>query len=752
MKIALLSFMFSASLLAQDEIQKYEAERDQIYQTLGESHIIPKNAFDEAYKAYYTLKKDGRISSSPLITFVNYSVPSNRERMVVVDLSSSSVVLKAQVAHGKNSGGVGSPATSFSNTDGSLQSSLGFYLTGEQYSGKHGTSLRLDGLSGNLNSNARSRAIVIHAAHYVSGGGRSYGCLALTPQVNLKAINLLKGKALIYGYTSSQFASLGDQNSAIQGAQNKQFANIPSVDGVGSEFPEYSDLKKFEGASPSVSEVGISGVGGTEILSGSNQYEECQNLSNDTWENTVKWITSGNDPSVKFKGSWKQLNNQIIENEVDNDDAVTRSKERLAKINDCVALAHISKRTDFKKANINKPETRKSLDGSIVCKYEGPQSQDYQDCLKSIAIYDGVEARENEIHEEQKNDFKTIGATAIAGMGGATTQTDAVNIQKGINTKLSEISTARAQLGQEKINALYSVAKKIPTTNTLYEECESGFKKHGTVSIGDFKEIVRLYSNNTPEYDIKKNHCAYTVKSESNQIQNTEARNSINSILLNYGKTVISDNENANSALDNSMSQGELSDSQGYDVKSAIKEFAGQVRGMHSVSSLRGDVSGAGSGNSIMNTDELDEFGAKRPDFVPSNFKGLNNTNQTSLEIEQNPNSSDTANYNRSNPSYDAVGSNSAIQYSNPPKSHLYDPKYYEKIEIALSNPAKVSELNLTPDQYEEFKMRMEYKKSLNRETSSAVGGDSKNINSKDKSIFDIISNKYMQKTARGDL
>ena len=76
MKIALWTFIFTTSVLAQDEVLKYEAERDQIYSSIGESQIVPKNAFDEAYKAYYTLKKDGRVSSSPLITFVNYSIPS----------------------------------------------------------------------------------------------------------------------------------------------------------------------------------------------------------------------------------------------------------------------------------------------------------------------------------------------------------------------------------------------------------------------------------------------------------------------------------------------------------------------------------------------------------------------------------------------------------------------------------------------------------------------------------------------------
>ena len=88
----------------------------------------------------------------------------------------------------------------FSNTPGSEMSSRGFYLTAETYQGSNGLSLVLDGLS-TTNSNARSRAIVIHGAEYVSPGsliGRSWGCPALDMRYYIEVINQIKGGVLIY--------------------------------------------------------------------------------------------------------------------------------------------------------------------------------------------------------------------------------------------------------------------------------------------------------------------------------------------------------------------------------------------------------------------------------------------------------------------------------------------------------------------------------------------------------------------------
>ena len=108
------------------------------------------------------------------------------------------------VAHGRNSGE--EYASHFSNTPFSNQSSLGFYLTGGIYYGKHGMSLYLDGVEPGVNDNSRERAIVMHSADYVSRDfirnygrlGRSFGCPSIPMEDHEKIITMLSGRSCIY--------------------------------------------------------------------------------------------------------------------------------------------------------------------------------------------------------------------------------------------------------------------------------------------------------------------------------------------------------------------------------------------------------------------------------------------------------------------------------------------------------------------------------------------------------------------------
>jgi hypothetical protein len=113
------------------------------------------------------------------------------------------------VAHGRNSGD--DLPHRFSNRAGSLQSSLGLFLTGRVYRGKHGISLRLRGLDPRLNGRAEERAIVVHGADYVSQRtiaalgrlGRSQGCPALDRAVARRVIELIRGGTALFAYHPS---------------------------------------------------------------------------------------------------------------------------------------------------------------------------------------------------------------------------------------------------------------------------------------------------------------------------------------------------------------------------------------------------------------------------------------------------------------------------------------------------------------------------------------------------------------------
>jgi hypothetical protein len=124
----------------------------------------------------------------------------------VLDRAGSRVLARELVAHGRATGD--DLARSFSNRPGSLQSSLGTFLTGSVYHGRHGLSLRLRGLDPGVNDRAEARAIVIHGAPYVSAEavaqlgrlGRSQGCPALSPTAAPRVIQLIRDGTIVFAY------------------------------------------------------------------------------------------------------------------------------------------------------------------------------------------------------------------------------------------------------------------------------------------------------------------------------------------------------------------------------------------------------------------------------------------------------------------------------------------------------------------------------------------------------------------------
>jgi hypothetical protein len=148
-------------------------------------------------------------TSSQLLTVIDYSLLSRERRLWVLDLASGEVLARELVAHGNRTGG--DSAQRFSNRPGSYQSSLGTFVTGPTYRGKHGLSLRLRGLDAELNDQAEARAIVVHGAGYVNEGiiaqlgrlGRSQGCPALSQEAAPRIIDLIRGGTVVFAYFPS---------------------------------------------------------------------------------------------------------------------------------------------------------------------------------------------------------------------------------------------------------------------------------------------------------------------------------------------------------------------------------------------------------------------------------------------------------------------------------------------------------------------------------------------------------------------
>lgn len=189
----------------------FDSKVERIYNSLNSSKFELPNleSFKLAVKGFYMLKEKGLVRKD-ILTLVDFSLSSNVKRLWVIDLSTNTILYNSLVAHGRNTGE--EFANSFSNANSSFKSSLGFYTTGETYTGKHGMSLKLDGLEKGINSNARERGVVIHSANYVSNEfikcnkrlGRSQGCPAIPKEALDGIVNTIKNKSCLFIYHPSR--------------------------------------------------------------------------------------------------------------------------------------------------------------------------------------------------------------------------------------------------------------------------------------------------------------------------------------------------------------------------------------------------------------------------------------------------------------------------------------------------------------------------------------------------------------------
>lgn len=171
---------------------------------------LTKETFEHAWRGYQYLIEKKKITRASYFTICDLSKSSLKKRLYIIDINNNKLVRHTYVAHGKNSGL--EYATSFSNTPESLQTSLGFYITDQTYIGKHGLSLRLQGVDPGFNDKAMARTIVMHGAAYVSEArassgtymGRSWGCPAVPEKESADIITTIKNGTCLFIYHPSK--------------------------------------------------------------------------------------------------------------------------------------------------------------------------------------------------------------------------------------------------------------------------------------------------------------------------------------------------------------------------------------------------------------------------------------------------------------------------------------------------------------------------------------------------------------------
>jgi len=167
-------------------------------------------ALETAFRSYFAFKAEhpGKVKK-PYLYFVDYGKPSTEKRGYVFDMEARRVVDGPfTVAHGRGSRERGGVPTLFSNRPGSAATSLGLYVAQETYSfrgtagGRRYSSigLRLSGVSGEYNDNARARGVVAHGAPYVtsSRAGRSEGCPAMEQDRSRRLLPRLANGGMVF--------------------------------------------------------------------------------------------------------------------------------------------------------------------------------------------------------------------------------------------------------------------------------------------------------------------------------------------------------------------------------------------------------------------------------------------------------------------------------------------------------------------------------------------------------------------------
>ncbi len=170
-----------------------------IFEQVKRTTNVSQKALADTF-AYYEKNRLKKELSPKYIAIADYTKLAFEKRLYIINLYNGKVC-RFLVAHGKNSGAVNGRVVSAGNEKGSLKTPTGFFKIGSREGVTRRKGYRYLSVYGleYQNRNAREREILLHTAHYVANGGRSFGCFAIDPRDKEHVFPRMKN-ALLYSY------------------------------------------------------------------------------------------------------------------------------------------------------------------------------------------------------------------------------------------------------------------------------------------------------------------------------------------------------------------------------------------------------------------------------------------------------------------------------------------------------------------------------------------------------------------------
>lgn len=796
-KILILTLIFSLPLLATTPVNDEAEVKQKIQQWYGQiglSGKVSQDEFEATIRGYFHYRKKGVIPPKNVLAIVNYKIPSTEKRFFIFQIGDNAKMLREEwVSHGVNSGPPGGVTRSFSNVPESKQSSRGFYRSGETYHGKYGYSLRLDGMEQGINHKMRPRAVVLHGGKYAGygQGGRSWGCLTVAMNRRTPVVNLLKGQVLIYGSdgeSHSDYTFMGGTGSI-----NKDDINgVPSTDNnpgeeVDSDYVSFSDIEEFQSvgdtsgpvnfggsdygafgssdAIPSIADTeGIKGEdgeldntfsedttnpgikNGTAPLHGTSEFEDCQNRASAPWDIVVAEAQKpGGDPSKFFAATYRRMENDVKNMDQVPDSVVKNMAiDNHAKNERCVALARMMKNSCNDANNPNEPETYAAKDGSVVCKKESAEAQDYCKCKDMVdAINDSLVAEANMNKDQEKKFVKDNDERLKAVQQSGNIQAVVSQAAQASQDSAANIAAERSDFQIAKLKTVDQMQAAMPNRNSLLTDCRgymSG-RDSGTRYLKAYVNHLDVQDKSVPKtYD----PCLSVVKNfKTNLIQNIPARKQAIQVMERAGLKSLS----LNSKERRLLGQKGLTD------RSALKRTGDVGYGTDFGKFQKGGDHKFGFGANV----DFSKQGCKGGNCDYKGGKGVNKRNRdrggrNSGRFDAYNSIALPSNYGKGkNPESRILTFDEAKK-----KRGVYDRDFYQNVNLALEG--KIAMADLTPAQRKEVEALMDYQKYQNESRSRGTGSSSAQKEEKgrkgknaeiwfDKTmdLFKIISNRYKE-------